>query len=348
MSAHLRKERMLSDALKMAPAEQGRLVLKPFQPVVDDSLNELLMFVKPEITELGPLAEKVLGYIEERLVQWDCHIGALELLGPAYMARHRLIEKHYGLINHYSRLGLAGLSTRDRRKFDEWQWRSGNADLQVFGAHQLLQRDQTISADDLLRWHDSSGERFCIGNGAHMIIRSVNGADVGVLNGFHPAQLRHFYQSSAPILAFTLVTRSPWAALRSEMVGATDPAKAVLGSVRRQLNDDPGSFHLSDVNSTRNAVHLSAGPIEGAAEIERYLQDWDSVDPHAPETNFSSLLKQCGLADEQVNSLFANKSLDSATEIIEDPFTSTEGLDTFPALSLILRAAGLAHGVPSE
>jgi len=333
---------MLVDALKLAPREQDRLVLEPFQPVVDANLNELLMFVKPEITELGPLAEKVLGYIEQRLVEWDCHIGALMLLGPAYMARHRLMEKHYGLINHYSRLGLAGLSTRDRRKFDEWQRRSGNVDLQVLGAHQLLQRDLTVSADDLLRWHDGSKEKLCVANGAHMAIRSMNGANVGILNGFHPAQLQHFYQSSAPILAFTLVTRSPWAALRSEMVGATDPAKAVLGSIRRQLNDDPGAFQLSDVNSARNAVHLSAGPIEGAAEIQRYFQDWDTISPSALETNFSSLLKQSGLEDEQVNSLFGNEPLNSAIEIIEDPFSSTEGLDTFPALSLIVRAAGLA------
>ena len=339
---------MLLDALKLAPREQGRLVLEPFQPVVDANLNELLMFVKPEITELGPLAEKALGYIEQRLVQWDCHIGALVLLGPAYMARHRLIEKHYGLINHYSRLGLAGLSARDRGKFDEWQRRSGNVDLQVLGAHQLLQRDLTVSADDLLRWHDGSKEKLRVANGAYMAVRSMNGANVGVLNGFHPAQLRHFYHSSAPILAFTLVTRSPWAALRSEMVGGTDPAKAVLGSIRRQLSDDPGPFQLSDVSSARNAVHLSAGPIEGAAEIRRYFQDWDATNPYALETNFSSLLKQSGLVDEQVNSLFANKPLNSAMDIIKDPFSCTEGLDTLPALSLIVRAAGLAQGERSE
>jgi hypothetical protein len=169
----------------------------------------------------------------------------------------------------------------------------------------------------------------------------MNGANVGVLNGFHPAQLRHFYQSPAPILAFSLVTRSPWAALRSEMVGATDPAKAVLGSIRRQFNDNPGRFQISDVNSARNAVHLSAGPIEGAAEIRRYFQDWDTLNPHPLETNLSSLLMQNGLIDEQVNSLFANKPLNGAIETIKDPFSSTEGLDTFPALSLIMRAAGL-------
>ena len=334
---------MLLDALKLAPREQSRLVVEPFQPVVDANLNELLMFVKPEITELGPLAEKALGYLQQKLVQWDCKIGALVLLGPAYMARHRLIENHYGLINHYSRLGLAGLSTMDREKFVEWQRRSGNVDLEVLGAHQLLQRDPTVSADDLLRWHDGSKEKVRVANGAYMAIDSVNGADVGVLNGFHPAQLRHFYQSPAPILAFTLVTRSPWAVLRSEMVGATDPAKAVPGSIRRQFNDDPGLFHLSDVNNSRNAVHLSAGPIEGAAEIRRYFQDWDTSGSGALETNFSSLLKQRGFVGEQVSSLFANRPLTSAKETIKDPFSSTEGLDTLPALSLIVRAAGLAR-----
>ena len=333
---------MLLDALKTAPQEQGRLVLEPFQPVVDANLNELLMFVKPEITELGPRAEKALGYIEQRLGQWDCHIGALMLLGPAYMARHRLIEKHYGLINYYSRLGLAGLSARDRLKFDEWQRHSGNEGLHVLGAHQLLQRDPNVSADDLLRWHDGSKERVRVANGAYMAIHSMNGTAVGVINGFHPAQLRHFYQSSAPIVAFTLVTRSPWAALRSEMVGATDPAKAVPGSMRRHFNDAPGPFHLADVDTARNAVHLSAGPIEGAAEIRRYFQDWDVVGAKALETNFSRLLKQNGLTDGAVTSLLANKPLNSATEIIKDPFSSTEGLDTFPALSLILKAAAIS------
>ncbi|MGL4370132.1 MAG: hypothetical protein ACRCUT_10755, partial [Spirochaetota bacterium] len=57
-------------------------------------------------------------------------------------------------------------------------------------------------------------------------------------------------------------------------LGATDPAKALTGSIRRALLDRCSELGLTAVVPSLNGAHLSAGPVEGLVELVRYNSDF--------------------------------------------------------------------------
>lgn len=327
----------LFSALMTSPGEQDRLVLQRFEPWSSATHNQPLLFIKPEVTGLGSAASPAFDLINRSLEEWACIVNGLYLLGPRYLARHRLIESHYGLINKYSTEGFPALPPSGQTAASTWLRELDLTSTSIYGAHEYLQEHPDASARELLTSHEEAHHPARLAGGAYVSLYETQGRRIGIINGFHPAQLDHFYSASSPIVVATLKTSTGWRDLRSSLVGVTDPSKAARGSLREQFRSRGVELGLGGINSMRNGVHISAGPVEAAIEVQRYFGDHDADGSlEIAATNLGSLL----IAEEghdRANELISNRDI-SVDGRRGSVFDLTEELDTSEALALLKRA----------
>ena len=92
--------------------------------------------------------------------------------------------------------------------------------------------------------------------------------DIYVINGFYSSMRRKYTAPGASIYYFSVEWDSSlmsWAEFRGEVLGATDPERASVGSMRWQIMQDWAALGLvakPDVGD--NGVHGSASPFKAA------------------------------------------------------------------------------------
>lgn len=95
-------------------------------------------------------------------------------------------------------------------------------------------------------------------------------SSIFVINGFYMAMREKYTKPSASIYYY-LVEWDPaklsWGDFREKVLGATDPATAADGAVRKEIYTNWKSLGLaSEPNVGDNGVHASASPFEAMAE----------------------------------------------------------------------------------
>jgi nucleoside diphosphate kinase len=119
-----------------------------------------------------------------------------------------------------------------------------------------------------------------------------------LLNGFYAGMRSKFTDADAKIHWYVVewsTASSTWENFRGSILGATDPATAEEGSLRRQIFDDWKNLGLaSEPNVGDNGVHASASPFEALAEELNWLQRKVSQQP------FGAALLAGGLTEAQV------------------------------------------------
>jgi hypothetical protein len=262
--------------------------------------HEFLFFIKPEITllpeetYLRAILELTLGKLKE----FELRIMDIRILAAAYLEKHNIIARHYGVINSLSRKPLEFLSDEAREKFRSIYGKvPGHAD--VLGGLEFLQRYplyNPFTLDEL--WRQSKTEKLA--GGCYCASIALEGKEIYLINGFHPKQLIHFTQPGRSIVAFTLSGNTDWALARNNFIGKTNPAEALPGSLRNELLIHKDKFGCQSVSPSQNGFHLSAGPVEGLVELIRYCSD------HA-----SGALKSSDdfLFGRQLSSLFAREQI---------------------------------------
>jgi hypothetical protein len=299
--------------------------------------NEMILFVKPEITRPDHAVQvrAVLDLLGDRFEQFEIQISAMVVLGAAYLKDHDLIAQHYGVINEVSRLGLDVLQPAAASK--ALALRKGKEP--VLGGHQILQRHPALTPQALgAIWDRGSGTK--VGSGAYAQRLRIGSEEIVGLNGFHPSQITHFTEAGRSIVVMAIRSRSSWRALRQAYLGATDPTKAADGSFRRRLLQDHEKLGIPQVNQGLNGAHLSAGPLEGLAEITRYFSDFDRKDvlPLGKTVMGSSLLG-AGFSGEEIARLLHNARLYNAAGKLVPAFDLTEEMDFKPAVDLLKQSA---------
>ncbi|MDQ0648524.1 hypothetical protein QFZ53_002720 [Microbacterium natoriense] len=99
--------------------------------------------------------------------------------------------------------------------------------------------------------------------------RNESRADGQVLvNGHMPNQIRSYEEPGNVVIAVGLYPtrpdRSGWGALRREVLGSSDPTKALPTSLRGE--GARGKYSLQPFTLQKNGFHLSAGPLEAVRE----------------------------------------------------------------------------------
>lgn len=308
----------------------------PYQPS-DDFRNELLFFVKPEVTMSGAeTLDAVLDVTADAFDDYGVVVTGAKVLGADFLDEHDLIAQHYGVINEIARAGTDVLSEEAKETFAE-TYDTSVGDAIVLGAFEFLQHYAAFTDVSLnVLWDNAEADRLA--SGTYCAPVRVFDDTVYLLNGFHPYQIEHFTQLGASILVLTVQSDADWKALRADMIGATDPQEAPDGSIRRTLLEQQENLGLPPVDQGSNGVHLSAGPLEGLVETIRFVSDHDAGQTIAPEeTAAGQAFLDGGIDSDALERLLGNPVLEVDDEFIS-AFDLTEEVNTEEAV-VRLRAA---------
>jgi hypothetical protein len=317
----------------MSAAEVRTVVDERF-PGRDDAVaaHEFVVFSKPELGRLrGAELAAVWDLFAELLARHDVTVHSAMILTGPELDERKAMQEHYGVINQISRLGRSALT----EPAEEALGSAYGADLDgalVLGGHQFLEQYPEVSPYALgLLFANAEVRR--LGPGTYAGAVTVDGARVIILNGFHPRQLSFFTADDAVCAFLHCSSPTAWETLRSDLIGTTDPSKADADSIRGRLFADPAGFGLETVSYNFNGVHMSAGPLEGLAELQRFfgrghaLTDW----------SFAQALLAAGLDGDAVADLVANPTV-AAGDQRGTAYDLTEGLDAEPAATLLAGA----------
>jgi len=269
--------------------------------------NHFVLFLKPEVLAArdGVKVEAILDLVLAALEKHRVNTGAIRVLNGHYLGRYHILEEHYGVINRASRLGAGALSEATRKKL-----MAECPDIdRVLGGHEFMKEFPEVSAFALNILSDTLKTKK-IASGKYYAVLDVAGERVVVLNPFHPQQLLHYTAPGRTIVVIECASDTDWQALRQEMTGATDPAKAAAGSIRKTLLEKKSKLGLREVATATNGVHCSAGPLEAMIEYSRFFSD------HAKkkliklaDTPFGELLQRRGMSKKEIAALAKNPLL---------------------------------------
>jgi hypothetical protein len=316
--------------------------IAPYTSCRDSDLVEGVLFLKPEGTNIqqGVDVRKILDYTANQITKFGLSVASAAVINAKYLDHYNIIAEHYGVINKISKNGADAISAQASQKLKDILALDANQP-EVLGGHQVLSSFEEITPKALDVLIGNLGFKK-LAPGTYCTKVLIDGREILLLNGFHPYQLQHFTKPGGTIVAFLLRGRANWKSLREDFLGATTPADAKEGSLRRIFHDQRGPLCLKQVNQANNVIHFSAGPLEGMFETIRYFSDCiTSSSVSLASTCFGSLLMSKGVALDEIDKLKANPALPVDGKYIP-AFDLTE--ETQPSDSADLISSHLAVG----
>jgi hypothetical protein len=298
--------------------------------------NEYLLFLKPEITMPSQTVqlEPIIDLILEQMDAFGFVIHDVRILGASYLDAFNLIDQHYGVISLVSNQGLSAMTEGAKTRFREIYGVEAD-ESNVLGGMEFLRKYPFFNFHSLdCMWQNS--ENLKLASGTYVEKLRIDQETVYVLNAFHPKQLRHFTEPGRSIVLFNISGDRPWKEARESFAGATDPRKAVEGSLRRILLERKTEFGIPEVSQSFNGIHLSAGPVEALIELHRFDSDHSTPEGESDFKDFSfgkDLIRTFGEIPE---ALLNNDRLDVEGRSIT-VFDLTENLDSDDALRLLMK-----------
>ena len=306
------KEKLLKTFLDVVADENNPIseFVTPYTPDGKDGKHQLVFFIKPEATDLsaGVNLSAVLDLFFETAEEWNISIAAARVFNGNYLRDSKIIDQHYGVINAISKNGQEALSQQAKETLASQFKEDLDAGALVLGGHQFLEQFPDFNPVSLVSINDNIGTVKLAGGSYALAIR-VLGEKVIILNPFHPYQLLPYTSAGRGIIALELLTDRNWADLRQNFIGATDPSKAVDGSIRASFRKQAEALGMKDVSQGTNGVHLSAGPLEGMVELARFFStSTEAVSFN--ETAFGKLLLNNGLEEQALCELAKNPDIE--------------------------------------
>lgn len=297
------------------------------------------VLVKPEVmTAAGaPLAlaeaVRVLG-------------GAGVSVRRAAVVPAREFERRGYLLLHYPRLhrvaadGPEALTSGARRELRSLTTASGTPE--AVGAYEAMTRAGLSPRALDERCRDAGVHK--LGSGSYACVIEVDGHPVTVLNGFLPALAEGYTDAGAGALVGLLECHSHRGidALRGEVLGALHPDRADPGSLRGALGALAREQGIV-LSEGRNAVHLSAGHLEGMFQTWRYFAAADGRG--VASTPFGAALAERRVPVAAVRTLAADHNLTEDSGETVSPHGATEGLGRDEALARVQEWAITGKGL---
>ena len=265
------------------------------RPGPEPTGGEFVIFSKPELGRLNSSdLAAVWDLFAASFAAYDVTVHRVKIMTGPDLDRAGAMQQHYGVINQISRLGRPALTEAAEESL-RGLLADAPKDTVVLGGHQFLEQYGEVSPFALAMLF-SNAQVSRLGPGTYAAPVRIDGATVVILNGFHPRQLSFFTADDAVCAFLHASSPTDWEVLRSELVGATDPSKATARSIRGTLYADPAAFGLTAVNSNFNGVHMSAGPLEGLGELDRFFGEVQSL----TDWSFARTLAAAGASADAV------------------------------------------------
>ena len=296
-----------------------------------DVENEFLLILKPELlTELArPNLEAIIDYILGKLNNYDLQVSNARIINASYLKSYDVMAKHYGVINAAARNFKTMISPEVASNF-RLIYGLDIEEAPVAGALELLNQN-TMDASTLnALWKDCEIKRLAGGIYSGKV--NFKGNYLYIVNGFHPPQLDHFIAENRMIVTMNIAGNTAWEVARNELIGNTYPEKASPESIRGALFQKYGKFGFDHVSYVLNSVHLSAGPLEGLIELQRFNSTYEK-EAKIDDFLFGKMLKEV-FSDKQIEWLLSNPTVNYKTQAIS-LFDLTELKDSREALTLL-------------
>lgn len=200
----------------------------------------------------------------------------------------------------------------------------------LLGGHEFLQEFNEFDEHSLDKFW-ATKKAIKLRSGFYIQKYAVKGNEVVLVNGFHPAQLRHYTDPSHQIVLLLLHSDTDWKVLKWDLVGDTFPEKARLGSIRGEMFSNSDKYGMRQVSIGNNCVHLAAGPFEALFEINNFLKDVRVLEFKLSETHMFRKMSERRISKENIE-----KSIENPVARINekeiDLFTYTEDKDSYEAI----------------
>ena len=279
--------RLISEGIERAESQEVLAEEIYNDPSAQTGKNEFLFFIKPEVLDKkgGVDVGKVITLILDKIEEFGLTIHNARVLSAKYLDANNIIAQHYGVINSIAKDAVGNMSEGAKEKFQEI-FGSDVSELKVLGGLEVIEQYPAFNAFSLdYIWQNLENKKLAGGTYAEAV--KVDHETLYIINGFHPRQLRHFTEEGKCIVVMTLSGDLDWSAARGSFIGATNPAKADEGSIRRSFLDKKEELGLAEVGQGTNGVHLSAGPVEALVELRRYNSDFSVPGGEKDFTSFS-------------------------------------------------------------
>eukprot|EP00930_Biecheleria_cincta_P053304 TRINITY_DN3872_c0_g3_i1.p1 TRINITY_DN3872_c0_g3~~TRINITY_DN3872_c0_g3_i1.p1 ORF type:complete len:1558 (+),score=276.45 TRINITY_DN3872_c0_g3_i1:65-4738(+) len=234
--------------------------------------NQALVFVKPHSHN-----EQVCRFVQSALATNQVHILKSGTVDTHERNDMCVFDRHYFQLVKYAEADAEELKRLPQsaraafRKFfgaDAPGWDEAVTGAQILSASAAM-AGKRLSPQELIdAWDRAQG--CSVAPDAHVRRLDIDGG-VFVVNGFVPFFKESFGKDEQPLKWFWVEfdpAQVTWKQFREEVVGKTDPSRACRKSIRGQIYThwrELGLKKRPDVLS--NAVHASAGPLEGLREI---------------------------------------------------------------------------------
>lgn len=236
-------------------------------------LNQALVFIKPHA--VTPAAVKLIACV---LQDKGLELGPAISLEASEIAERQLVDLHYFAIANTAVLTPGAkieVSDQAAEKFKESfgeVWSKVQKKGKVNNSAEMQER---LGLHDGLAFleHWTKAPQVKLGPGLY--VAHLKAEDAYVVNGFYPAMRQRFTAKGAKIICHAVdfaPEKLSWRHFRQDIIGATNPQQANKGSLRRMFLErwqDLGLAQQPSVNL--NAVHASAGPVEGWRERSVWL-----------------------------------------------------------------------------
>lgn len=317
---------------------EGIDVLEPARIGEAEWKNELLFFLKPEVFVLDRVGtEKTIALVLEKLSEFGAKIDGICALGGNFLKKNNIMSQHYGYINRISNSASRLVTAEERAKI-EAAFGLLPGKYELLGGHEYLNRFRSYNPDSLDRmWF--SVKSIKIRSGLYVRHVKEEGADIVLVNGFHPSQLAFYTDRSHRVVLLLLHSNTSWSKLRNEMVGETFPERALPGSIRETLYTNIKDYGFKEITVALNAVHLSAGPFEGMAEIANFFGKIMDLDMSKRPPLLLKRMRSAGIAYEDAIGTLRNPPIEYKGKGT-DLFTATEDMDSDAAISVFKDTIG--------
>jgi nucleoside diphosphate kinase len=230
--------------------------------------NDALVFVKPHACN-AQVVSAVRAFLAEHGVSV---VSSGEISGPQ-IDKEGIIDAHYAHIAKVAmKLSASSLPvSADKKgefasKFGKGSWDELASSGQILNLREYAAKTGKGFKEIEDLWRATSA--FKLAPGTYVAWMADGG--VFVLNAFY-GMMRSIYTVPDAKVMYLIVrwseSKLSWADFRGKVIGATDPSKAVEGSLRNKIMREWKELGLaSEPNTGNNGVHASAGPVEGLRE----------------------------------------------------------------------------------
>lgn len=262
---------------------------------------------------------EVLEGLAGRAAECGYSVVSARTVTPAELVANGTVRRHYAAHWEVARAGrlqpderLRLLRIYDRREFED-RFGISAAEVPVLPVLEFVSRS-AIPLDAINAWSEASANANGLNSGTFdgpnevgdltyvNLFEFPDGSDrpVFLLNPHLPSVTTWFEHSPTPLVAVQLGSADdgalPWARMRAEFCGGSDPSTSPPGSLRRDMWD--GLWPLRyvdeiDVGRSHNGVHLSNGPVEAVREA----WIWFGVAPEETTTGRTLLAACAGKPD---------------------------------------------------